>query len=510
MTAEQDLSCLFQSIDELPAEPISAEVKGNLPSWLSGTLIRNGPGRFECGDTSFNHWFDGQGLLHRFHIEGGHVTYSNKFVRSESYADSLKHGDAIHYEFGSFIPPDPCQNIFTRFFSRFLGDEVPVDNTSVNVFPMKEKLYTATDGNCIFEINPETLDTLKKVNFTKEFPGDTTIHSATAHAHQTPDGSVINISVTYGRISTYNVIQIPPSSGKPDESPLEGGKVLCSFPSTGGAAYMHSFGLTENYVVVTETPLVLNVWRYLTRRITESCFLEWLYWDANQLARFHVVDRKQGTRLGTFTAEPFFTFHHINAFEEDGKIYLDACCYQDSSIVSQMYLHNLRSPIVPGEQKLDVADARRYELPLEDLGDVHAENPLHKGADGLDYTLLYSGFELPRFNYGERNGKPYKFVYGVADVNEVIFGQLVKLNVETKDVVTWKEPGGFVSEPVFVKAPDGKEEDDGVVLSCVINIPDQTTSLLVLDAKDFKELGRAVVKRVTPMSLHGLFQEEMI
>ena len=171
MTAVQDHSCLFQSTEEQP-EPISAEVKGNLPSWLTGTLIRNGPGRFECGDTSFNHWFDGQGLLHRFHIEDGHVTYSNKFVRSESYADSVKRGPSIHLEFGSFIPPDPCQNIFSRFFSQFWGEELPFDNTPVNVFPMKDKMYATTESNFIFEIDPKTLDTLKKVNLAEEFPGN--------------------------------------------------------------------------------------------------------------------------------------------------------------------------------------------------------------------------------------------------------------------------------------------------------------------------------------------------
>ena len=58
-----------------------------------------------------------------------------------------------------------------------------------------------------------------------------------------------------------------------------------------------------------------------------------------------------------------------------------------------------------------------------------------------------------------------------------------------------------------MKAPDGKEEDDSVVLSCVVNIPDQTTYLLVLDAKEFKELGRGVVKGITPMSFHtGFFK----
>lgn len=73
------------------------------------------------------------------------------------------------------------------------------------------------------------------------------------------------------------------------------------------------------------------------------------------------------------------------------------------------------------------------------------------------------------------------------------------------EFVTWEEPEGFTSEPVFVRTPDGKAEDDGVILSCVINVKDQTTSLLILDAKEFKELGRAVVQEVTSATLHGIF-----
>lgn len=113
---------------------------------------------------------------------------------------------------------------------------------------------------------------------------------------------------------------------------------------------------------------------------------------------------------------------------------------------------------------------------------------------------------MPQFNYAEKNGKEYKFVYGVG-TKEFVFDHLIKVNVETKECVTWEEPEGFTSEPVFVKKPDGKDEDDGVVLSSVINTRDQTTSLLVLNAKDFKELGRAIVNGVTPMNLHGLFQK---
>ena len=187
MSAEQDQSCLFRSVNERP-QAISAEMKGNLPSWLNGTLIRNGPGRFECGDTPFNHWFDGQALLHRFLIQDSYVSYSNKFVRSESYADSLEHGNANHLEFGSFIPPDPCQNIFSRFFSRFWRSEVPLDNTNVNVFSMKGTMYATTETNFIFEIDPKTLDTLKKVDITKEFPGN---HSNQQYRLYYPWGALV-------------------------------------------------------------------------------------------------------------------------------------------------------------------------------------------------------------------------------------------------------------------------------------------------------------------------------
>lgn len=86
------------------------------------------------------------------------------------------------------------------------------------------------------------------------------------------------------------------------------------------------------------------------------------------------------------------------------------------------------------------------------------------------------------------------------------FRKLIKLNVETRKFVEWQEWGAYPSEPVFVKAADGKAEDDGVILSCVINPKDQTTSLVVLDAKELKELGRGVVQGVTPANFHGLFQ----
>lgn len=44
--------------------------------------------------------------------------------------------------------------------------------------------------------------------------------------------------------------------------------------------------------------------------------------------------------------------------------------------------------------------------------------------------------------------------------------------MEIKEFVIWEELGGFVLEFVFVKVFDGKVEDDGVILFCVINVED--------------------------------------
>ena len=215
---------------------------------------------------------------------------------------------------------------------------------------------------------------------------DVKINSATAHPHVTPDKSVINISATYGRTSTYNILQIPPSSEKPDERPLEGGKVLCSIPATNGLGYMHSFCITENYFVITEQPLVLDLWRAITHRFSGSCPADFLCWDPDRLTKFHVVDRESGTRVGVFTADPFLVFHHINAFEKDGKIFLDGCCFHDDSIIRQVYLINLRSTNQEEQKKYDVAEVRRYELPLKELGNEEVKNLSPK--ELTDWTTL--------------------------------------------------------------------------------------------------------------------------
>src|SRR5258708_30643036 len=63
----------------------SLPTEGRFPDWLSGSLVRNGPAKFEAGNDLFNHHFDGLAMLHRFGFRNDEVSYRNQFVRSRSF-----------------------------------------------------------------------------------------------------------------------------------------------------------------------------------------------------------------------------------------------------------------------------------------------------------------------------------------------------------------------------------------------------------------------------------------
>ena len=58
---------------------------------------------------------------------------------------------------------------------------------------------------------------------------------------------------------------------------------------------------------------------------------------------------------------------------------------------------------------------------------------------------------------------------------------------------------------MFVARPGGEDEDDGVLLSVVLDADAERSFLLVLDAADLRELARAEVPHHIPFGFHGQF-----
>jgi carotenoid cleavage dioxygenase-like enzyme len=204
-----------------------------------------------------------------------------------------------------------------------------------------------------------------------------------------------------------------------------------------------------------------------------------------------VIRLSDGSIRGTYQADPFFAFHHINAYVAGNELVVDASSYTDASVIEALYLNRLRAG-----DPIPKPVPTRYRMDLD--GDTVRAQPLSEQA-----------LELPRIAYGTHNGRRYRFAYGVGchrgTPGRDFFNQLVKLDVDNRTSDTWFEAGCYPGEPVFVPAPGGTSEDDGVVLSVVLDSTAGTSFMLVLDAGSWRELARAGVPHAIPFGFHGQF-----
>src|SRR5919108_5090231 len=104
----------FRSLDrEVVVDQL--ELEGELPLWLSGSLLRSGPAKFEVGERRYRHWFDGLAMLHRFSLDGARVSYASRFLESRAYRAARDEGRIAYAEFAT----DPCRTLFQRVASFF-------------------------------------------------------------------------------------------------------------------------------------------------------------------------------------------------------------------------------------------------------------------------------------------------------------------------------------------------------------------------------------------------------
>ncbi|XP_034557611.1 retinal Mueller cells isomerohydrolase-like isoform X1 [Notolabrus celidotus] len=518
---------IFETVEELD-DPIPAYVKGRIPTWLGGSVLRMGPGLFEIGDEPLHHMFDGQALIHKFDLKEGQVTYHRRFIRTDAYVRAITENRVVITEFGTAAYPDPCKNIFSRFFTYFRGMEV-TDNCLVNIYPIGEDFYAVTETNYITKVDPDSLETLEKVDLGKYL----SVNGLTAHPHIEKDGTVYNIGNCFGKNLSlaYNIVKIPPAEDG-ESNCLEKSQVVVQLPSSERLkpSYIHSFGMTKNYFVFVEPPVKINLLKFLSAwSIRGASYMDCFESNETLGTWFHLATKDPAGYLSNhkFRTSAFNIFHHINTYEEEeGFIVVDVCTWKGHDFVyNYLYLANLKEDweeVKKAAMRAPQPEVRRYVLPL----DIHKEEQ-GKNLVSLPYTtatavlrsdgtiwlepeVLFSGprqaFEFPQINYSLCNGEKYSFTYGLG-LNHFIPDRIVKLNVQTKETWVWQEEDCYPSEPLFVPRPGATKEDDGVLLSIVVKPgAERPGFLLVLDAVKLRELARAEVSTIIPVTLHGLYK----
>lgn len=454
-------------VDSLP-------VRGQIPSWLQGTLIRNGPGTFQVGEQQYRHWFDGLSMLHKFSFRNGQIGYANKYLQCQAY-EAARTTEQISY---SEFATDPCRSMFARVMTVF--SPKITDSAKVSIAQVADHFLALAETPIQVEFDPETLASVGVFQYEPKTPGQmTTVHPQFDFDRD----QVYNVVTRYHRISHYNIYRM---RGKLEPE-------LVASPSAGKPSYMHSFGMTENYIILTEFPLVVNPVKLL---LWLKPYIENFTWEPKRGTPFWVINRHTGQVVGRYDSDPFFAFHHINAFERDSELVIDIAAYPDADILQAYYLNRLKD----ANLEVPFGNLRRYRLPLQ-------------GKEVTYEVISDECMELPNFDYRRFNMKDgYGYVYAVSidkQHRQGFYNQLLKVDVETGQTWTWSEEDCYPGEPIFVGAPDRAAQDDGVILSVVLDSAKGNSFLLVLDARSFSEMGRAEIPHNILFGYHGAYFDKI-
>lgn len=430
---------------------------------------------------------------------------------------------------------DPCESVFQKMKTTFApmftsqgGQAVPDEsNIAVTIapnvpgFPAAENsrviddgrgpqvnnIVMFTDASGIKTIDPETLEPLGVTDQTSLHPNLKGPISC-AHAHFDPvNGDVYNFNLSLGMSATYRLFKTSRATGKTEILATISDKDL-------KPAYLHSFFLTEDYMVVAIWPSYFAsgglkmLWQ---RNILDAVEK----FDPKNQTKWLVVDRKQGRGLiAKFNSPAAFSFHTVNAWQEerDGKtdIYCDVVTYQNLDILHRLYYENLLSN-GPGAIKYG-AGANPMAAPfltryrLGGITSKVAEPSLSKRPGEAEVLFKLEGpivGELPTINplYSTRKTR---YMYSMVDNGRSSWMDgIAKTDLETKKAIYWEHPHHTPGESIFVPDPNDNTEDAGFLLSVILDGDKGTSYLLCLDARTMKEVGRAECNVPVGSGFHG-------
>jgi len=455
-------------------------IQGHIPNWLHGSFVRNGPVSVKINEQKMPHWFDGPAMLHAFYFQDGTVTYTNKFLKTDALNAILTQGNFNYFGFAS-LPKHPLWNKVKEFFS-FNKNSI-IQNANVNVADVAHHTVALTETPLPVRFDVKTLDTLGPLNFQDKLPKENIFESA--HPQLDPKtGEQFNYLVEYGSKSKYVIYRY--NAEYPKREVLN--EVFVQKPS-----YMHSFAITEHYIILVEFPFIVNPIDLL---FMTKPFIKNFYWNPDQGTNFLVIDRITGKLVVSLKdRKPFFAFHHVNAYGENDNIILDIITYPNANIISDISGHGyLSGPQGNKDENLHESKLMRYSLSLKD-STIQSK------------VLSDTSFELPRINE-QYNARAYRYVYG-SDLRPLKeptdLRPIYKIDTQTLQTFSWSEPGLLPGEPVFIPNPKANAEDEGIIVTLVLDAVKQSAFLLMLDGTTFKEIGRAYTPFPIQVGLHGKF-----
>lgn len=442
-------------------------VEGTLPEDLRGVYYANGPARFERAGQRYGHWLDGDGLIHRLSFTDEGLRHTTRFVDSLKSREEAKAERFLYRAFGTSFNGD--------LLRRNVMLESPVN---VSVYPFEGKLLAFGEQTLPAELDPETLKTVGSFDFGGKL---NEISPVSAHPKIDSDtGRLVVFGIAFSSRPTLYSYDFDPA----DQSLRRRRHRLATHYS------LHDFNLSPGYMIFHLGPLVLNIERFLGQG---NSIMDSLDWRPEMGSKLLIVPRSpEGGDPFEVEVEPKYCLHHINAFEQEGRLIVD--------------LIEIEEPIY-----------RHYQVLPELFVDAPAARPVRYAIDLASKKVV----ERIEFDYDHcpdfptvtaaDNGRPYDrfWMLGMSHFGprgRKFFDEVVGLSWADRSTVdTYRPEDGRLlgGQPACVERP-GKEP---LIIVQELDPQNRKAWYVVLDGLDLERgpLARIPLRQWIHPSFHSYF-----
>jgi carlactone synthase/all-trans-10'-apo-beta-carotenal 13,14-cleaving dioxygenase len=500
-TEDEDVgyNLLFQTAaDEFSSRCVQLKT-ASIPAWAEGDLIIPSVGQFEMGDRSFVGFGDAFGKLHRFSLAGSQVcaTYRHMATgfRNESVkADTIGPG-LLFYE---TEPPRKCP-----LWNPVCNIAGPNDNTFVNTIRHGDRLLSLTDSPVMLAVDPVTLDIIGKQTWKDELTGKVD-YTGSAHPMRHPaSGQWLDFVAEGSLFSKDATVKLFSLS---DESPEK--REGFNSVKMDSAPYMHSFGITEHFIVLPRMPVefdasnLLNV--ALGKRAMAELFQELpLTAEPSPKNGFYLVPLNGSAHLvrSLPADDKLFYTHVVNAYETRESVIIDIATSPRNAFSGDLTIKTATT-----KAKRDAGEAaprftiRRFTIPLQE-GALVKSQALTDPRNSIDFTNINPKFQ----------GRRHCLFWGVEWFTD--FRAQASMAITRRDVCgehpgsrKWSRKHWYPSEPTLVPKPGVQAaEDEGLLIFTALDGQRDATYLMVLDPRTMELISEVGPFPRIGFTTHGEF-----